>query len=475
MIGSVAQALLPLDAPLLARGHQPASKVYQDLLRSIGNARIVCIGDGTHGTHEFYGERAEITKLLVQEMGFSAVCVEADWPDSARVNRYINSTSQQPIKNATESLKEFSRFPRWMWRNTVMPPFIDWCKRQNDALRAKHTDFTTLYSRFQANAVTFWGLDVYSLNSSSKAVLEYLEKVDPRAAQKARRNYGCFQRFGDEIMNYSFAVRYGVDKSCEDEVVRVLRGLLQKAQEYTRSEYLQDRAEDRETAEEMQFYAEMDALVVRDAEEYYRAMLDEDVKTWNLRDTHMVDALDRILNFLSNKSGRPAKAVLWAHNSHLGDARHTDMGRRRGEINLGQLCRERFGEENVFNIGFMTHHGTVTAADEWGSPAKLFTLVPGMPESWEGVLHREHGGKSDKGILLLTNKIITDESGKNKKVEVDKEVNKRFADPMRLERYVGVIYRPETERWSHYSPSRLSRQFDAVAFLDVTSALEPLD
>ncbi|TPX68336.1 hypothetical protein SpCBS45565_g03152 [Spizellomyces sp. 'palustris'] len=421
-----------------------------------GSARVVCIGDGSHGTLEFYRERAYITQRLIAEKGFNAVVAEADWPDAITINRYVQNTSKTPIKGAVDALKDFKRFPLWMWRNEVMVPFVKWLRLWNDKIAQQGGG---LFDK-----ACFFGMDMYSLHASAAAVIEYLQKVDPKAAQKARERYGCFHRFGTDTTKYAFAVRYGISEGCGQEAVKVLQDLLEKRLHYVK--------ENCNSAEEEQFIAEMNALVVKDAEEYYRCMLDEDVITWNLRDQHMVNTLERVMDWIDRHKSpdQKSKVVVWAHNSHLGDARHTDMGRRRGEVNVGQLCREKFGEDNVFNIGFTTYKGTVTAAHEWDTPGRIMDVNPGRNDAIEGLMERSL--PHIKNCLLLTHRI---DPKTGKKIPVDEELNRYLDNPMRLERFIGVIYRPATERWSHYSSCALASQFDALAHLRVTNGIRPLD
>ncbi|KAI9094641.1 hypothetical protein DFS34DRAFT_706215 [Phlyctochytrium arcticum] len=426
-------------------------KENTNLLSAIGSAEIVCIGDGSHGTLEFYRERAYITQLLVAEKGFQTIVTEADFPDSMTITRYVQNTSTQDEKvlGAVNALKDFKRFPLWMWRNEVMVPFVKWLRMWNDRLPNDEPK------------ISLYGMDLYSLHTSRAAVLEYLAKVDPPAAAKARERYSLLEPFGEDTTGYAFAARYGLHKGCRDEVVKVLTDLVAKRYEYIKKEAT--------TEADAQFVAEMNARVVKDAEEYYRCMLEEDVKTWNLRDGHMVDAIEQVRAQLDAQQNLgPTKVVVWAHNSHVGDARATDMGRRRGEINVGQLCRERFGKDKVFTFGMTTTTGTVTAADEWDTPGKIMRVNHPLPNSVEHMMsttfppprhhpahHAHHTGRA---TLLLTHRI---DAETNKRVPLDEDLTD-FLDQVRLERFIGVIYRPDTERWSHYSGCALASQFDAL-------------
>jgi erythromycin esterase-like protein len=409
-----------------------AAQDYDPLLDMIGNARFVLLGEASHGTHDFYRERAQITQRLIQEKGFTAVAVEADWPDAWRANRYVRHLSGDAF--AIEALADFRRFPRWMWRNTDVVEFLDWLRAYNDALEPG------------AAKAGFYGLDLYSLHSSMDAVLRFLQVVDPKAAKQARERYSCFDRFGEDTQVYGFLTGSGVTRSCEEEVVAQLLELQRRT-----SDYLQ--RDGRVTAEEV-FNAEQNARLVKNAEEYYRAMFLRGVSTWNLRDRHMAETLDALVAHLE-RLGAPAKIVVWAHNSHLGDARATEMGQRRGELNLGQLVRERHGGD-AFLVGFTTHHGTVTAASEWDAPAERKNVRPALDDSYEALFHATGLGRFLLGL------------------RTDKTTAEALREA-RLERAIGVIYRPDTERASHYFKAQLPEQFDAVVHFDATRAVEPLE
>ena len=404
---------------------------YDRIVDLIGDARFVLLGEASHGTHEFYRERAEITKRLIQEKGFTAIAVEADWPDAYRVNRYVRRENNDV--DAIEALTDFKRFPTWMWRNTVMVEFVEWLRAHNDTLSPG------------ATKIGFYGLDLYSLRASMEAVLRYLEKIDPETAKQARDRYACFDQFGEDPQAYGYLTGLGLAKSCEDEVVRELVELQRRAMDYARR--------DGRAAEDQFFEAMQNARVVKNAEAYYRSMFLGDVSSWNLRDRHMVETLEALVAHLEGQAGS-AKVAVWAHNSHLGDARATDMGRR-GELNIGQLVRERNGRDAVL-VGFTTHHGTVTAASNWDAPAERKYVRPGLVGSHEAAFH-----DTEIARFLLTWR------------ERD-NVPKVLREP-RLERAIGVIYRPDTERMSHYFYARLPDQFDAVLHFDETRAVQPLD
>jgi erythromycin esterase-like protein len=403
---------------------------YDQLLDDIGDARLVLIGESSHGTEEFYRERAAITRRLIEEKGFHAVAVEADWPDAFRVNRFVRGHSDD--HTPLDALGDFGRFPQWMWRNSVVRDFIGWLRDHNDQ-----------HSHYHDHEAGFYGLDLYSLHASVNAVIAYLDKVDPEAADRARARYSCFDHFGQDAQSYGMAASYGAAESCEDDVINQLVELSTRAGELA--------MRDGKVAEDEFFSAQQNARLAKNAEAYYRAMFRGRVSSWNLRDTHMADTLDALLDFLTNRHGIPAKVVVWAHNSHLGDARATEMGDA-GELNLGQLARERHPGE-TFLIGQSTYDGTVTAASNWDEPAQRKTVNQGLPGSYETLFHDvEH----EAFVLPLrdAHEIVPEE---------------------RLQRAIGVIYRPESERVSHYFHARLTSQFDAMIHIDHTTALTPLE
>ena len=393
------------------------------------DASLVLIGEATHGTHEFYRIRADLTRALIERRGFACVAAEADWPDAYRANRWVRALGED--QTAEDALADFTRFPRWMWRNREVVRFLRW-------LRASNADRP-------ANArVGFYGLDLYSLHRSMACVVEYLDKVDPTAAARARRAYACFEMFGEDAQSYGYAASLDLERSCEHEVIEQLVALRHRAAEYA--------MRDGHIAADEFFVAEQNARVVRDAEAYYRAMFRGGAESWNLRDRHMMDTLEALLDHLE-RSGQPRRAVVWAHNSHLGDARATNLARH-GELNLGQLARARVGAA-CCAIGMTTHDGEVTAAHEWDEPAALRTVRPSLPGSYE---HLFHGTRLAAFMLRLSLPAVS----------------AALAGP-HLERAIGVLYRPETERASHYFAARLPAQFDVLVHVDRTRALEPLE
>lgn len=406
-----------------------AESDFDTLLARIGDARFVLIGEASHGTHEFYRIRGEITKRLIAEKGFGAVAVEADWPDAYRVNRYVRGDTDDV--DAVDALRDFLRFPQWMWRNADVLDFVGWLRAHNESL-----------ARGRAR-VGFYGLDLYSLHASIDAVLRYLDSVDPSGARRARDRYACFDQFGGDPQEYGHAASSGYARSCETEAVAQLVDLRRSAAVYVKR--------DHDTAADAMFYAEQNARLVVNAEEYYREMFGSRVSSWNLRDRHMAETLDALDTHLSGR-GTPAKLVVWAHNSHLGDARATEMSRR-GELNLGQLVRERHGR-SAYLAGFSTHSGTVTAASDWGSPAERKVVRPGLRGSYESLFH-----EMDEPNFML---------------DLRSGADGALRHP-RLQRAIGVVYRPETERQSHYYHASLSSQFDAMLHYDVTRAVEPLE
>ncbi|OJH37513.1 erythromycin esterase family protein [Cystobacter ferrugineus] len=400
---------------------------FDALLESIGDARFVLLGEATHGTHEFYQARAVLTRRLIAERGFSAVAVEADWPDALRLNQYVRGEPRD--SRVEEALDDFQRFPRWMWRNAEMRAFVEWLRAHNA-------------SRPAGERAGLYGLDLYSLHASMREVVRYLEARDPVAAARARERYACFDRFGEDAQSYGHATTYGYADTCEQEVLAQLKELLER------------RVRDGASEEDANFHAEQNARLARDAEAYYRAMFAGRDESWNLRDTHMADTADALSEYLGRRRGAPARLVIWAHNSHLGDARATQMGEQ-GELNLGQLLRERHGRK-TFNVGFTTYSGTVLAAREWDTPGLRRRVRPALPGSYEALFHQV----GLPAFLLRMEDLGEAGSGLRER---------------RLERAIGVIYAPHSERHSHYFLAELPTQFDAVLHYDTTRAVQPLD
>ena len=386
-----------------------------------GDARVVLLGEATHGTSEFYRARAAITRRLVERHGFNIVAVEADWPDAGRIDDYVRHQAPRMRRGDV-----FVRFPTWMWRNIEVLEFADWLRGHNSHLAEKAR-------------VSFHGLDVYSLSESIHAVLAYLDAVDSEAASEARRRYGCLTPWQDEPAHYGRAVEHGGRASCEDRVVEQLRELLAHRLDYLANDG------------EAWFDAAQNARIVRNAERYYRAMYRSSTESWNLRDRHMFSTLQALLAH----RGDGAKAVVWAHNSHIGNAAATAMGWQ-GEFNIGELCRLAFGDEAAL-IGFGTDTGTVAAASDWGADMRIKTVLPSRPDSWEHAFRRT-------GL----SRTLTDWRGSDKRALAE-----MLRQP-RLERAIGVVYRPETERSSHYFEAVLAEQFDAWVWFEQTTAVTPL-
>ncbi|HET9753449.1 MAG TPA: erythromycin esterase family protein [Myxococcales bacterium] len=394
---------------------------YDALLEMAEGTRFVLLGEATHGTQEIYRERARITQRLIAEQGFNGVVVEGDWPDADRANRWAQGSPEDA--DAEEALGGFQRFPAWMWRNTVVVDFLRWLRAHNQESRQR--------------PALFHGMDLYSLYTSLDAVVRILERRDPQAAERARARYACFGS-GDDAEGYGHATRLGLTRSCEDEAVAQLLEMQQKAAGGLDPEL---------------FSAEQNARLARNAEAYYRAMFGSRISTWNLRDRHMAETLESVAAFLARRDGY-SRIVVWAHNSHLGDARFTGMGDE-GELNLGQLVRERHGDAALL-VGFTTYEGTVTAADDWGGAPGQMAVLPALEDSVEDLFHEV---SLPRFFLPLRG------AG---------EALGELREPL-LERAIGVVYRPRTERQSHYFEARVAQQFDAVVHLDRTRALLPLE
>jgi protein-L-isoaspartate(D-aspartate) O-methyltransferase len=410
MIAEAAEPLPGLDDPAFGR-----------LFDRFADRRVILLGEASHGTSEFYRARAAITRCLIEEHGFTIVAVEADWPDAAAVDRYVRRRSAP-----TGVERAFQRFPTWMWRNTDVNAFVDWMRSHNESV----ADF--------ARRAGFYGLDIYNMSGSIAAVLEYLNKVDPEAAAVARERYGCLTPWQREPSTYGRAVLTAGYRNCEQVVIAQCRELLKKRLEYARHDG------------ESFLDAAQNARLVASAERYYRIMYYGGAESWNLRDTHMFETLGHLLE----ARGSHSRAVVWAHNSHIGDARYTEMGVVREELNIGQLCRERFGDQAAL-IGFGTHTGTVAAASDWDGDMEVKRVRPSHRDSYESLCH-------DAGVARFLLDLGRQDA-----------VRRRLLEP-RLERFIGVIYRPDTELMSHYANASLPQQFDAFVWFDETSAVTPL-
>lgn len=413
MIAAAAEPLPTLDDPAFA---EPFDR--------FGGRRVVLLGEASHGTSEFYRARAAITRRLIERHGFTIVAVEADWPDAAAVDRYVRRRPDRPGAEPP-----FQRFPTWMWRNTEVAALVAWMHRHNAAIPESD------------RRAGFYGLDLYNMSASITAVLAYLGEVDPDAAVVARERYGCLTPWRTEPAGYGRAVARSGYRGCEKAVIAQCRALLERRLADGRSD---DGLID----------ASQNARLIAAAERYYRALYDGGAESWNLRDTHMFETLRQLLE----ARGPQARAVVWAHNSHIGDARATEMGSLRDELSLGQLCRAHFGDEAAL-VGFGTHAGTVAAATHWDGPMEIKTVRPSHRDSYERLCH-EAGREAGLTRFLLDPRR-------------DEALCRRLSEP-RLERFIGVIYRPETELASHYMEASLPQQFDAFAWFDETGAVTPL-
>jgi erythromycin esterase-like protein len=397
--------------------------------RAACNAQLVLLGEASHGTREFYALRAALTRELIERHGFDGVMLEADWPDMLRVHRWVQGGLQDA--NARQALEGFQRFPRWMWRNREFLRLVQWLRAYND-LQPMH------------RRAGLYGLDLYSLHGSVLSVLAYLEEHEPDKAEEARRRYDCFDHFLEEPQRYGQALHFGLSEGCQREVLQQLQALMADSARQTMGG---------SAADEL-FHAQLNALVVRNAERYYRLMFQGSTASWNQRDRHMHQVLERVREHLTHTRGHPARLVVWAHNSHLGDARATEFGAH-GQLNLGQLVREASAPGESFILGFSTDHGSVAAASDWDEPVQFMRVTPARADSWEGLLH-------DTGLDLFL-------------LPLGSQALQTQLAPPRLQRAIGVIYRPDTERASHYYEASLSQQFDAVLHVDRSHALHPLD
>lgn len=396
------------------------SKDLDALVSDIEDKSIVMLGEASHGTHEFYTWRSAISKRLIEEKGFSFIAVEGDWPDCYKINRYVKGykDTSDDIRNV---LLNFDRWPTWMWANWEVAALAEWLNEHNKKLSPD-------------KKIGFYGLDVYSLWDSMYEMINYLDQEDPHAAMTVKRAIECFEPYQHNEQLYA---RYSLTKhSCRDKVLALLKEIRMKAQ------FLDG---DREAG----FNTEQNALIAVNAEKYYTSMMGFDNESWNVRDRHMMQTLDRLMKF----HGKNAKGIVWEHNTHIGDARATNM-KRQGMINIGQLAREDYGEDKIYLVGFASHSGTVIAGDEWGAPMEELEVPAARPGSIEDILHKESA--SDRYILF------------------SEGISEKMYETEIHHRAIGVVYHPETERMSNYVPSVLSKRYDALVFLDETSALHPL-
>jgi erythromycin esterase len=391
------------------------------LMQEIGDARIVLLGEASHGTSEYYTWRTAISKRLIQEKGFNFISVEGDWPDCFEVNKFIKGQLPKEA-TAVQVLQTYNRWPTWMWGNWEVAALADWLKKYNAAKSGNEK-------------IGFYGLDVYSLWDSLQEILGYLKKKDSTAITAARKAFRCFEPYSEDPQEYARAVAF-VSPDCEAEVVNMLHTLRTKALGTG-------------VVKESDFDAEQNALVAVNAERYYRAMVRGGGSSWNVRDRHMMETLTRLLAL----HGPDSKAIVWEHNTHVGDARYTDMARS-GMVNVGQLAREQFGSENVYIVGFGSYKGSVIAADEWGAPMEKMEVPTAPPGTWEHLLHEVSANNK-----LIFSKDLSDQKALEKPIG---------------HRAIGVVYHPRRERFGNYVPTVIPRRYDAFAYLDTTQALHPL-
>lgn len=396
------------------------AKDLDALIEEMGDRRVVMLGEASHGTHEYYTWRTAISKRLISEKGFSFICVEGDWPDCYRINRFVKGYPDAG-SDITDILKNFDRWPTWMWANWEVAALADWQREFNKGLPPD-------------KMVGFYGLDVYSLWDSMREMMNYLEKEDPQAAKSVKKAIECFEPYQKNEQLYA-RVSFS-SHSCSDEVTDLLREIRLKAQ------YLDG---DREAG----FNTEQNALIAVNAEKYYRSMMGFDNESWNVRDTHMMETLDRLLEF----HGKNAKAIVWEHNTHIGDARATDM-KNAGMVNIGQLAREQYGINDIYLSGFGSYSGSVIAGEEWGAPMEVMEMPGAREGSFEYEMHRQ--GDQNRYLLFNTEDI---QSSYNTAVK---------------HRAIGVVYHPGRERYGNYVPSVMSQRYDAFIYIDETRALHPL-
>jgi erythromycin esterase len=402
------------------------------------NGKYVLLGEASHGTSEFYNWRSKISKRLIREKGFSFIAVEGDWPDCYNVNRYVKGMPDSG-GSAYDVLYSFNRWPTWMWANKEIIELIEWLRKYNEKLP-------------EDQKIGFYGLDVYSLWESMESVIKYLQRVDPQAIRTAIEAYHCFEPYGKSVEDYARATAF-VPESCEDEVIDMLIELRSKSNQYKsdgvgrREEYLN---------------AEQNAIVAKNAELYYRKMIQGGTSTWNIRDSHMMDTLKRLMEFYG-KDNDDAKSIVWAHNTHIGDARQTDMADN-NMINIGQLVLEHASEKNVVLVGFGTYKGSVIAAREWGEKMERMYVPSAVEGSWDSLLHEQSNGSDS----LL---VFKEQDSKKYKEQLLSEEEIRTK---RSQRAIGVVYNPAYERYGNYVPTLLTKRYDAFLHIDETHALHPL-
>lgn len=399
---------------------------YTSLIDDMADAQLILMGEATHGTHEFYRIRCELTKILIQEKGFSALAIEADWPDAYLLNQYVKNND--PSLDEKSAFKNFDVFPSWMWRNGEMIKFIQWLRTYNDQINEQ---------KFKAG---LYGLDIYSLHASMKLVIEYLKKIDPKAAKEAQKRYECLDQYANDPTSYSYAITSGLVPDCKEEVYDQLIDILNmEIKTYHKPE----------TSQEELLFLTQNAKVVANAEAYYRSLFNGPEITWNLRAKHMMDTLETLRIYHQRTIGYTPKMIIWAHNIHVGDARATDLFQR-GKISMGQLSRDHYGNKSYL-LGFTTFDGEVTAASSWGGNTERKKLRPAVEGSYEYLFHQLN--TPSFSLQLHENVPLVQRA---------------------LQRSIGVIYKPEIESLSHYHYTNLAQQFNTIIHIDTTTALRPL-
>ncbi|MDR4885960.1 erythromycin esterase family protein [Fredinandcohnia sp. QZ13] len=412
MIQAIQQHSIPIRNP---------KEDLEQLVISIKNEKYILLGESSHGTSEFYKNRKELTKKLIVEKDFTFIAVEGDWPACQEVNRYIKGYSSK-YNNARDVLMQFKRWPTWMWANEEIIDLIEWLKEYNQGKPSE-------------KMVGFYGIDIYSLWESMDEIIKYLEKRNSPDLEVARQAFACFEPFNREAEKYALSSAF-YSEGCHEEVTKLLTGISVNKHIYHDSE-------------ESSLNVEVNALIAANAENYYTTMITNDNESWNIRDRHMVEVIHKIDSFYNHQS----KGIIWEHNTHVGDARATDMANE-GIVNVGQLLREQAGSENVYIVGFGTHHGTVIAASEWGENFEKMKTPPATTGSWEDLLYK--AGNYDK-LLLFTDK------------------NRHLFANSIGHRAIGVIYHPQYEHYGNYVPSVISERYDAFIFVNHTNALTPLE
>ena len=393
------------------------------IIEAIGDAKIVLLGEASHGTSEFYTLRAELSKRLIEEKGFTLISVEGDWPSTQQINRYIKGYGEEKI-DARDVLKSFNRWPTWMWANEEIAEFVSWLKMYNQKSEASPN-------------VGFYGIDVYSLWESLEEVITYLSDTNPEGIDLAlaKKAFSCFEPYNRYPEHYAMS-SVNISQACVDEVSKLLTSIRAHEDNY-------------KDEQETDLNLKINAMVAQNAEEYYRAMVRSDDLSWNVRDEHMVEAINEIMDY----HGKAAKIIIWEHNTHIGDASATDM-EAAGMINVGQVLRLQNRKDNVYAVGFGTHRGTVIAAEEWGVPFERMNVPPATKDSWEDALHNT--GAFNK--LLIFN-----------------EENRHLFNHWIGHRAIGVVYNPEYEAYGNYVPSKVGSRYDAFIYIDQTKALSPLE